>query len=342
MNQEANQTAHSQTRVKSARTWLIVLVSALVVLALSAVGILYGQRLVDSIRASQYQPTAQMMSVRERIGLTSRATDVFYATSPVIESKETFNASCHSEERTVAILGCYYRDRIYLYDIRDTQLDGTLEVTAAHEILHAVYQRLNFFERRKVDELIAAQYARLKDDANLKEIMQYYEKAEPGAESNELHSILGTTIAALSPELEQYYAQYLTDRGKVVALNAAYNKVFGDSKRQAKELEDRIKAAEPGIAADLAAYEADRRQLESDIESFNQEVASGGYGTRGAFNAARGALVARVDAMNSRRDSINTRVAAYNADVAALNNLAIQVNHLYESINGAEATGSVQ
>ena len=342
MNQEPNPlSSPPQTQQKPRRTVLRAVLPAVTILVLSAAGILYGQRVVDRIQASRYDPTAQMSAVTQRLDMTQRGIDVLYATKPIVEAKAEFNNNCHSEERTAAILGCYYRDRIYLYDIKNTKLDGTLEVTAAHEMLHAAYQRLNFFERSKVDQLIERQYAKLKDDENLKEVMKYYEKAEPGAEINELHSILGTTVAQLDPELDRYYAQYFKDRAKVVALNAAYNNVFGDLKRQATVLEAKVKAAEPKIKEDLATYETDHKQIESDIASFNEQAKSGAFTSRSAFSATRSALLARVDALNARRDAINVRVAAYNEDVAALNALSTEASELYKSINGAETASGV-
>lgn len=320
---------------------LRALIPAVVVIALSVLGILYGQRVIDHIKANIFQPTKQVASVETRLKLSSRGKDIFYATQPTVEQKVEFNNNCQSQERTAAILGCYYRDRIYLYDIKNEQLDGTLEVTAAHEMLHAAYQRLNWFERQDVDTMIRSQYAKVRNNQNLKEVMKYYAKAEPGAEINELHSILGTTIAGLDPALEQYYRQYFKDRAAVVELNAAYNKVFGELKSKADELESKIKAAEPQLTADLAAYDTDLKQLESDIESFNQQVASGSYTSRGAFTATRSALLARVDDLNARRDGINARVSAYNADVEALNALSVQAGDLYKSINGAETAAGI-
>ena len=221
------------------------------------------------------------------------------------------------------------------------QLDGTLEVTAAHEMLHAAYQRLNWFERQAVDAMVKAQYGKLKDDEGLKEIMKYYSQAEPGSEINELHSILGTTVETLDSDLDEYYRQYFIDRPKVVALNSAYNKVFGDLKQQATELESRIKSIGPPLELDLAGYEADLQQLELDIDSFNQQATSGSFLSQAVFNASRTALVARVDALDGRRALINARVAAYNADVKALNSLSVQANDLYKSINGVDAAREV-
>ena len=83
------------------------------------------------------------------------------------------SSNCDTEERTTAILGCYYQRHIYLFDINNKELDGTLDVTAAHEMLHAAYDRLNFFERSYVDGLINAEYEVHKNDASLKQIMAY-------------------------------------------------------------------------------------------------------------------------------------------------------------------------
>ena len=216
-----------------------------------------------------------------------------------------------------------------------------MEVTAAHEMLHAAYHRLNMFERPNVDKMIRVEYEKIKDDPTLKQVMQYYQKAEPGAELDELHSIIGTTIADLPDDLERYYATYFSDRAKVVALNESYNKVFSELSTKADELQQRIDAARPAIQADLKAYETDLEQLNLDIQSFNQRAASGGFGSRAEFQAVRTALVSRVDALNTRQQAINTRVDALNADITALNQIAIHVNQLNESINGASAPSGV-
>ena len=317
------------------------LIPALVVLVVSAVAVFYAPRLLDIVRAAQFQPSNQVASAEERLALSGRGTEIFYATAPAIEDKAQFNQSCQSTERTAAILGCYYKDRIYLYDIQNKELDGTMEVTAAHEMLHAAYHRLNMFERPNVDKMIRAEYEKIKDDPTLKQVMQYYQKAEPGAELDELHSIIGTTIADLPDDLERYYATYFSDRAKVVALNESYNKVFSELSTKADELQQRIDAARPAIQADLKAYETDLEQLNLDIQSFNQRAASGGFGSRAEFQAARTALVSRVDALNTRQQAINTRVDALNADITALNQIAIHVNQLNESINGASAPSGV-
>lgn len=317
------------------------LTPALMILLAAPLVILYGQTVADMVKASQFHPSTQISAISSRLGLNARAKRTFYATAPVIEEKSQFNTDCKSTERTAAILGCYYRDRIFLYDIQNTELDGTLEVTAAHEMLHAAYQRLNMLERKQVDVMIQAEYQKIKDEATVKQLMQYYSQAEPGDEINELHSIVGTTVADLTPELERYYEQYFNDRSAVVALNAKYNKVFDELTAEAEALQAKIDSAGPTLKNDLATYATDLAQLNLDIESFNARAANGVFATQSSFTAARVALVARVDDLNVRQDALNARVEAYNADIAALNKLSIKADQLNESLNGASSPTGV-
>lgn len=318
------------------------LISLLFVLALSLGVFFYGNVAMDWVRASQFEPSAQLAKSTTRIKLTPRGEQIFYATAPAIEDKTQFNQSCASTERTVAILGCYYGDNIFLYNIKNTELDGTLEVTAAHEMLHAAYHRLNYFERQHVDGLVSAEYENIKDDPEIKQVMKYYQEAEPGAELDELHSIIGTTIKDLPPELEQYYAQYFTDRGAIVALNEKYNAVFSELNKQADALQKQIDKEGPAIKADMAAYEIDLAQLNLDIQSFNQRADAGAFSSQSEFATARAALEARASELGRRQRSLNARVDAYNHDIDALNKLAVHVNTLNESINGVDAPSGVE
>lgn len=303
--------------------------------------LLYGSVLFDWVRAVQFSPSSELASAESRIVFTDRGKQIFYATAPVIENKQEFNQSCASTERTVAILGCYVSDKIYLYNIQNEELDGTLEVTAAHEMLHAAYHRLNYFDRERIDELISAEYDKIKDTPAISQLMEYYREAEPGAELDELHSIIGTTIADLPTELEEYYDNYFTNRAGIVALNAKYSAVFGELSRQADVLQKQIDAEGPAIQRDMAAYETTLTQLNLDIQSFNSRAQSGGFRTQGEFTTARDALDERIETINVARNALNARVTAYNALIDSLNNLAVHVNKLNESINGVDAPSGV-
>lgn len=319
--------------------WKLLLPVA--VLGIAVLGVYLLPRVTDSIEASRFMPTERMASVNDRLALTQRGTDLLYASEPAIEPADTFNSNCHSTERTVAMLGCYYQRKIYLFDVSNPELDGAIDVTAAHEMLHAAYERLNYFERLYVNRLITAEYDTIKDQKEIKQLMEYYREAEPGADLNELHSIIGTTVETIDPKLESYYRQYFADRSAVVALNTKYNAVFRRVDNEAADLTAKIKSAEPILQDAVDSYESDREQLETDIHSFNARAASGEFTSQASFNTARNALVARTNALNATREDINRRVEEYNGYVAALNALSVRVGELNKSINGVSAASGI-
>jgi hypothetical protein len=309
--------------------------------AVAAGAYFYGPVAVDAVRASEFHPSSTIATIDSRIDLTTRGQQIFYATTPTVEERDAFNTDCQSVERTAAILGCYVRDRIFLYNIQSTELDGALEVTAAHEMLHAAYARLNVFEQSRVDAMINAEYAKIKDNPDIKQEMQYYAQAEPGEEVNELHSIIGTTIKDLPADLEQYYARYFTDRAAIVAMNAKYTAVFDEVNQQALTLQARITGEAADIKTASAQYNADLTQLNSDIESFNERASGGDFSSQYAFNTARDVLLSRIQQMKDRQVALNEEIDLYNADVAEYNRLAVRAKQLNQSINGVEAPNSI-
>ena len=306
-------------------------------LALSALVILYGNRVMDHMAAASFTPSADVAQLHDELKLTGEGSDLLYASKPEVQTGTAFNESCQSKERTAAILGCYAVRKIYLYDVTNKELVGAEPSTAAHEMLHAAYDRLNYFERKNVDSLLDEEYQKVKEDPSIVKLMQYYKEAEPEALTNELHSILGTTIADLTPGLEQYYKRYFTDRQAVVQMKRLYSSIFSDVESESKQLSSQIKAMKPRIDAELASYDADMKQLDADIAAFNAQAKGGFYKAQYAFNAARQQLVNRVDGINGRRNAINSEVAQYNDLIAQLNALSVRVNELNSSINAAPA-----
>ena len=301
----------------------------------------FGPQLLDEFRAQQYTPSSHISAIEQRVTLTSAGRRIFYATSPEVQDSGQFNGSCHSVERTTAILGCYYRDRIYLYNVQNSELDGALDVTAAHELLHAAYARLSTFEQHKVDGLVRAAYQKVKNEPTLKRLMEYYKQAEPGAEINELHSILGTTIANLDSELERYYARYFTNRASIVTLNQRYTQVFSELDQQATSLKAKISAEESSLKTETDAYQNELNQLNSDIQSFNQRAVSGDFSSQ-EFYATRSALSGRVASLNSQQNQLNTRISVYNTMIAEYNKLAVRAQQLNQSMNGVSAPSEVK
>ena len=311
------------------------------------VGVLYRSQIVDYVATSFYTPTTEVANIASELQLTPRGKDIFYASKPVIaDSASSF--PCKSGEVSSVILGCYAGEAglfstgtIYVLNVKNVDLEGVIQVTAAHELLHAAYSRLNIFERTRVDKLVLAEYEEIKGEPAIKEQMEYYKLAEPGQDSNELHSIIGTTVAKLDPELEAYYAGYFSNRSAIVAHYETYFAALHKNDTEIKALAAKLQAEMAALGQDTQTYQTDLQQLNLDIQSFNTRATSGGFTSKSSFEIARAALVTRVNAMDARADQLNARVAAYNEDVKRINSLSAQIEELYSSLKGVEAPSGV-
>jgi hypothetical protein len=295
------------------------------------------QYVVDQLNVWQYHPSSAVMQLSQRSGMNNQGEFYFYASSPTIEGTQVFNDKCGRREESTAILGCYTAQRIYVYDVKDAKLDGIQEVTAAHEMLHAAYERMSSSEQAKVNKLLEAEYEKLKNDKNLSERMAFYARTEPGQRDNELHSVIGTEVASISPELEAHYKQYFTDRQRVIALHDKYASVFLDLQKRSKELVSELKTLGDTIEADTATYNADVGKLNRDIQSFNNRANNGGFSSQAQFNAERANLESRTAQLSNDRQKINTNVAKYNTLRQELASTASESEALNRSIDSSLA-----
>jgi len=291
------------------------------------------QFLVDQVALLRYTPTEVVSGLAKRSSMSSTGTRLFYVSQPAVEDAKTFNENCGRKEEAVAVLGCYDGRRIFIYNVTDARLDGIREVTAAHEMLHAAYMRLEGSEKTRINALIEAEFARLRTDKDLAERMAFYDRTEPGERDNELHSVIGTEIADMSAELEAYFGRYFTDRKVVVGLHQKYSGVFADLKARADVLSAQLAQLEAEIKTETATYNADVETLNNDVAAFNVRANSGGFSSESEFQRERAALMARVAALDALRDAVNGKIAQYNALRQELAGIASQAEALNNSID---------
>src|SRR5262249_17898052 len=119
---------------------------------------------------------------------------------PEIDTKNNFSSNCPNNggEKTV-ILGCYHPDQngIFVLGVSDPRLDGVMQVTAAHEMLHAEYDRLNSKDRSYVNGLLMDYYEHDLHDQRIQDVIAAYKLSEPNDVVNEMHAVFGTEIAKL-------------------------------------------------------------------------------------------------------------------------------------------------
>lgn len=239
---------------------------------------LYRHDIQDWWVLSDYQPSAEIVRLAEEASLSEQGKKIFYRADPeVTADRAQLAQQCRISDETTIELGCYIStNKIYLLEIQQPELADEMAVTAAHEMLHAAYDRLGRSERQAINDELERFYTTIADP-KLKQRLAVYAKLDAGDQLNELHSILPTERATLSPQLERYYDQYFTDRQVVVAANARFNQTFDGLKAQIDALDTDIKATKARMNAQLArgqvaAYNAQVPIVNSKINTYNDKV----------------------------------------------------------------------
>lgn len=318
---------------RKASSWSVVpLVVSGLLIAASVFVFSNQQQISDQFAVWSYQPGPEISSINSRAGFTKKGTFTFYATSPALKKQDSFNKFCPRQEEGSPILGCYTADdSIYIYDVTHPQLDGMKEVTAIHEMLHAVWARTDAKNKKELISEIRSAYSTL-ESSEITERMKYYERTEPDEINNELHSILGTEVASLSPYLEGYYSQYF-DREAALKLHAGYSDVYRSLNAKADELYQQMEALASSISSRGEAYDASLARYSADVASFNQRADSGWFSSQSQFYNERYALVARQNSLEITRQAINQDVDTYNRLRLEYEAIANQVKVLNDSLD---------
>lgn len=311
---------------------LVALTLSLVVLA----AVMNRQYLVDQFTLWQYKPDGQIASMVERTGMSDKGMFYFYVSSPTLDNANSFNKNCANTDPEGATLGCYSGGKIYIYDVNDQRLDGIREVTAAHEMLHAVYERKNVSEKATINDMLDVAYEKVKD-AKLAERMDMYERTQPGTRYTELHSIIGTEYKTLPMDLEAYYENYFQDRAKVVDLYASYYGQFKALSDRSDQLSAEIDVLSATLKSESAAYNKEIESLTDDINDFNSQPSNLSAAQRAQLSAERSLLLARVSAVEASKARINEMIDKYNSLVDEYNSVNNESTSLYRSIDSSLA-----
>ncbi len=314
----------------------VIALGVLAAVALGALGIVSNrQHIVDQWTVLTFTPSATITAYIDRAALSDHGRFLLLASKPTVLAADEFNRACANQEEGSGVLGCYVTPDqvITLFDVTDPQLDGLEEVVAAHEMLHAAWDRMSLDQQHELEPLLEEAFATQSGNADLVARMELYARTEPGERANELHSIIGTEVADLSPELEAYYDQYFDDRPALVALHLKSNAVFVELEAKSAALVKEIEDLNAGITTDGAAYNSGYDQLNADIEAFNQRADNGQFSSQEQFDTERAALLARQADLDALLTSIKAREATRDAKITELEQLDAQAAALSESVN---------
>ncbi len=297
-------------------------------------------RVLDWLASRGYEPSAVVQSLTADTTMTAYAKELFYANRPAVEAKAQFNKHCTDPSEQVAVLGCFTGNRlgIYVYDVTDERLKGIEQVTAAHEMLHQGYQRLNRKEKTRINGLLQ-EYNDLHASQALKDKVASYKKTEPDQLQNEMHSIFGTEASDLSPELEEYYKQYFGDRQKVLALHQKYQAEFDQRITQIETYDNRLTELKDGIEANKKTLDEREKELRQKRDQMDTYLAANRIPE---YNALVPGFNSLVIAYKNLVNTTNGMVDEFNRLLADRNDLAVQERQLEAAINSNLSTAPKQ
>lgn len=307
-------------------------IKRLLIVSIFAIGAAVGVRIAaqpvrDWVILRSFEPTASVEQLAKDTTMTDSARRVFFINRPEVLDRSEFNQHCQGTGEQTIILGCYHSPQqgIFVFKVTEPELNGVEQVTAAHEMLHAAYDRLSRSERTRVDTMLTDYYKNQLKDERILRTIELYKKSEPADLVNEMHSIFGTEITNLPADLQKYYSQYFSDRSQVTHFAAQYQQAFTRRQQQIDnydaqltQLELQIKSNQSELTRQTDALQRDRSRVE---DSHDQETVD-------AYNQ-------RVAAYNDLLNQTNKLVDQYNAIVEQRNTIATEQKQLQASIDSA-------
>ena len=286
----------------------------------------------NTARFRSYAPSTGIAKMSDELKLTRKGKAVFYATSPSLQAGEAFNRRCSFNGVGALTLGCYYRDKhnnenivIYDYGMQSISENGLhyifserAKITALHEMLHAVYDRLGVDKKedscRKLKTVISG-------IDNLNEELSHYSEQEQCTEMfarfgseylPELHtrtSLVGESIANSFDEAQVETFSQLTDL-----------------------YDDYFDCRDASIADAYWGNENRLKQYSEKLDSYHSNLGREESRVKGLISDYyRNPTWSGYNSVNSEIDNYNEQLAYYNSLVGTYN----KVQNIFDSKNSA-------
>lgn len=312
-------------KVKRFIAWIL----ALALLASPVVVLWQRQALFDWWRLRAYQAPSEVAVLASHDTMTDSAKRIFYVPHPEVDEKSTFSSNCTTSEKSI-VLGCYVsgRERIYILSVNEAKLAGVEEVTAAHEMLHAAYERLSSSDRQNVNHLIEQAYKQLNDPRIKQTINEYRQNGDDT--TNELHSILGTEVRQLPAELENYYRRYFDNRAQVVNYSDQYEAAFTALKDRLTSIQTELSSLKKQIEANQIELNSKQQTLGTERKRLDAELAAGHYDT---YNKSVPGFNSQVQQYNAEITATQSLISRYNSLVDEAKAIVVQQQQLFQAID---------
>ena len=295
--------------------------------------------LQDWVAGWSYAPSAEVAEIEEALSLTGKGTRIWAAVNPTLEEAEAFNEYCDSHDAEVSVLGCYApdEDKIYIYAIQDEELKDANKSTAAHELLHAAWDRLSEGEQKEIagwlDELYES------DQEWFAVELESYEDEEW---TEEMYTRAATKRRELPAELEEHYGKYFEDRAQVVQYYENYQEPLDELNAELDERWAELDELDVAIERERAEYEAAVEEYNGRVERFNACADTPGCFNETTFAWQRQQLTAEGDELDAWQEALNGRIRDYNQKLAEYNEKEAVLQGLYNRMNSNEAGEAVE
>lgn len=291
---------------------------------------LWQSRFVQDIwRGWRYEATAEVSEIKTELELTEKGERIFLATWPAVEDAESFNEHCNSHKTEVSLLGCYVGGNIYIYNIKLDSLKDSNKVTAAHELLHAVWERMGVGERERVEKMLDE--VKKKNEEWVEMELDLYGDDE---RIEELYTRAGTKLRDLPEELEEHYSEYFRDRAKIVEFYENYQAPFNELKTRNEELKKEVEALGKEIEREREEYNQGMAELKQEVEEFNRCAETEGcFRSEAQFRRRRVELENKEKELEAFRIVLNEKIERNNQAVEEYQENARSLGELSNAMN---------
>ncbi len=272
----------------------------------------------DRIVLARYKVPSLVNQLATQDTMTPISREIFYINHPTFLTKVNFSKECpnfHPAEEI--ILGCYYPNEngIYILNVSDPTLNGIMQVTAAHEMLHGVYSRLSSSQKKTLDSLLLNFYLHDLTDQRIRDEVAIYMKTEPGSVYDEMNSTFPTECQKLTPQLETFYKKYFYNRLQVVAYEQAYQQVFLNKKNQLASYDSTLNSMNEIITQEQNQAKTMHQSLNSQLTYINSHPSDSNI-----FNL--------VNSYNNQVNQYNNLVKTISVNINQYNQLVNQRNQI--------------
>ena len=278
--------------------------------------------------------------------MTRSAQRLFYRQDPTIEKRREFLSTCSKVPVKGVMMGCYsrkgYVGKIAIQVVTEPRLQGIMEVTAAHEMLHAAYDRFSQSERDRLTPLLESAVKMVKDERLLKVLNQY--KADNRERYiNELHSHLGTEILNLGePELEKHYEKYFTNRQQTVSFAVKAGLTLQVIDQRAEVLKSEIDRLEIDLKARRAELDSTGNQSKSSSKRLEEQSSTLNQTRKNVENGLANSdpstgLIAEFENQRSRfNDAVevhNAQIREHQVQIGSYNDIVVSYKKKVDEYN---------